>query len=180
MEVNVLGSGLLGNAPSPSTEEESDMTWDCSREHLQQAPAKHQSRQNRMIFTREVSLLGVHSSDSCLLPVLLHHYLMARVTIYTSQNMSFRETIHIVPRKIQTSKDRLFVGWLVWFDLIWFFESESFRTEQSRLALNRQSSCLIFPSSRITTTGHQREATHPCLKVWASASLNFVNIASTI
>ena len=41
MEVKVLGSGLLGNAPPPSTEEESDMTWDCSGERLQQAPAKH-------------------------------------------------------------------------------------------------------------------------------------------
>lgn len=41
MEVKVLGSGLLGNAHSPSTEEESDMTWDCSGECLQQAPAKH-------------------------------------------------------------------------------------------------------------------------------------------
>lgn len=41
MEVKVLGSGLLGNAHSPSTEEESGMTWDCSGERLQQAPAKH-------------------------------------------------------------------------------------------------------------------------------------------
>lgn len=41
MEVKVLGSGLLGNAHSPSTEEESDMAWDCSGERLQQAPAKH-------------------------------------------------------------------------------------------------------------------------------------------
>lgn len=34
MEVKVLGSGLLGNAHSPSTEEESIMTWDCSGERL--------------------------------------------------------------------------------------------------------------------------------------------------
>lgn len=41
MEVKVLGSGLLRNAHSPSAEEESGVTWDCSGERLQQAPAKH-------------------------------------------------------------------------------------------------------------------------------------------